>query len=313
MSDEMQAEGSTPVEKWKRLRKQPISLYDVATLKQQVVIDEENNKAGVLDGSRVADAIEDLIEQNLLSVDKSVLKRVVLGSDMHNGNFTVGYSTPQVKAARECILRLFMYGTGRNALSEQITTYSDQDLHDLLRALEFRPDMVQGIMDLATSDKPAGEVTRQMVWAWLDSMFTSVLTPVDDIVAEAKTDPAETGVEEIPDGDGMDTTGGSGATSARAAFELTMQQQNPSMHAAYAQTELQFNQAGLQLDDKDVALKLLKTHMAAALRCYAHITTDDDSNSFGVINDFSRIYNEVYQPATQGAAKRRKIKAKKRK
>jgi hypothetical protein len=284
-----------------------ISLRDVVFLPRQVYIDDAHQKAGVLENSKVHDAMLDMCDMGILRIDWGVTRRVVLDSDKHFGNFVVGFSPEQVRAGRDWIQGLFIRSKNREDLHEDLQRYTDAELLALLRDLHFRKDTVAKIMETAGSNAPAGATVRTMIFAWLDSMFMSIMNPMGHEPALVDEPETET---ETDSGSGSETKM-EDSTSDSTALEMHLCQINTDLHDVVRRTEEQFQSAGLDLTSEN-AENLFKTHMGCMIRCFLFLNRDEKAG-YRFLEDASRMYNSMIQPHPAPEGKRRKkMKAKKR-
>jgi hypothetical protein len=293
----------------KRVKVKEISLRDVVFLPRQVYIDDAHQKAGVLENSKVHDAMLDMCDMGILRIDWSVTRRVVLDSEKHFGNFVVGFSPEQVRAGRDWIQGLFIRSKNRDDLHEDLQKYTDAELLALLKDLHFRKDTVAKIMDTVGSNAPAGVAVRTMIFAWLDSMFLSIMKPMGHEPAlenESETDSAPDSAPESVSETKMEDS-----TSVSSELTLHLCQINSDLHDIVLRTDEQFQSAGLDLTSEN-AENLFKTHMGCMIRCFLFLNRDEKAG-YRFLEDASRMYNSMIQPHPAPEGKRRKkMKAKRR-
>lgn len=295
----------------RRLKIKEITLLDVVHLNAQIVIDDPNNKAGVLEHSKVHDALLDMCEMGLMCIDWSVTKRYQLEDKERNGIFIVGLSPIQVRAGRDWVQGLFLRGKGRKGLEDDIQGYSDTELGKLLKDLHFRDEIRAKIMNCALDTEKtstSGEIVRMMIWTWLDSVLLSTSNIVGHTLSEEASMKSAGSSKDVESNEEKPSSSGSSDPNPDA---MNRQMRhlcsiNRSLHDCVVLADEKFNEAGLELTDAN-AETLLKTHVGAAVRCYVFLKKEP-KESDRHLEDFSRIFNQLFPSDSLRARKKKKTK-----
>jgi hypothetical protein len=309
----------------KQIASTPITLLDVLALPSYIRYYPKQNKAAIRKDCVVEKMAKLMISAGFVHCNPNALQVVLLKTKEHNGYYIKGYHADVAKYIVKYIQENFILHHGKTHLREEVQAYSPEKLLVVMKTvIDLNPEYETRLVDMAMRNAGTGLDGMKLLFAGIVDGTLSKLSRVDSTDDDADTEDTIMHDSETQPIVGSTADGAECVEDAASAGESSgvtpdhpsnvemneftpldtdnenvayLKTLNPNFFEKVQETDRQFREAGLILDDK--CFLTFMTHLAGAMRCFMHMVKDAplEAGSTDTIHKLSALWNSTFFPA----------------